>query len=74
MFLLIFEWAITTVQLPVISQQHCLLTFTLCLMKNNSHFDTTTDTVTDLVNIKRDGKIRNFGVSYFPGGAEALVR
>jgi len=26
-------------------------------MKNNSHFDTATDTMRDLVNVKREGKI-----------------
>jgi len=37
-----------------ISQQYCPLTFAPCLMKNNSYFDTVTNTMTDLVNIKRE--------------------
>jgi len=40
-----------------ISQQYWPLTFTPGLTKNNSHFDTATDTVTDLVNVEREGNI-----------------
>jgi len=33
------------------------MTFTPMLHKNNYHFNTATDSVTDLVNIKREGNI-----------------
>jgi len=38
-----------------ISQQYCLLVFTLGLVKNNPHFDTVIDTVTDMVIVDHVG-------------------
>jgi len=40
-----------------VTQQYCPVTFAPGLMKNNSHFDATTYTVTYLVNIMREGSI-----------------
>ena len=41
------------------SQQYCLLVFTPGLGNNNSHFDTVTDTITDMVTVQNVGDTSN---------------